>query len=123
MNSRHSIVASLVPRPPPFFFVVLQFALSIASVLYTERKPKNKKRGRSGNEAILSPHLTDDVSVCEPDDETILGSVVLVLILCHKTLPGKVVSPPLWRTPSHISMEIILSLPELSGAKGYYLQC
>ena len=71
----------------------------------------------------MLPHLTDDVSVREPDDETILGSVVLVLVLRHKTLPGKIVSPPLWRTPSHISIEIILSLPELSGAKDYYLQC
>ena len=92
-------------------------------MFYTERKPKNKKRGRAGNKAILSPHLTDDVSVREPDNETILGSVELVLVLRHKTLPGKVVSPPLWRTPSHISMEIIPSLPELSGAKDYYLQC
>ena len=36
---------SLVPRPTLFF--VLQFA----SVYYTECKPKNKKRGRPGNEA------------------------------------------------------------------------
>ena len=36
--------ASLVPRPPPFF-------VRRASVYYTERKPKNKKRGRPGNEA------------------------------------------------------------------------
>ena len=49
---------SLVPRPPPFF--VLRFVFSIihgsgrhssASVYYTEHKPKNKKRGRPGNEA------------------------------------------------------------------------
>ena len=32
---------SLVPRPPP----------SCASVYYTERKPKNQKLGRPGNEA------------------------------------------------------------------------
>ena len=46
---------SLVPRPPPFF--VLRFAFSIihgsGRARYTERKPKNKKRGRPGNEAIL----------------------------------------------------------------------
>ena len=32
-------------RPSPLF------AVSSASVYYTERKPKNKKRGRPGNEA------------------------------------------------------------------------
>ena len=32
-----------VPRPSPFFCAT--------SVYYTERKPKNKKRGRPGNEA------------------------------------------------------------------------
>ena len=47
-------VASLVPRPPPFF--VLPFLFSIILYLfsfhsYTERKPKNKKRGRPGNKA------------------------------------------------------------------------
>ena len=31
---------------------------SSASVYYTERKPKNKKRGRPGNEATLYLHLT-----------------------------------------------------------------
>ena len=47
MRPKHS----LVPRPPPFF--VLQFPFSIihrSGVLYyTERKPKNKKRGRPVN--------------------------------------------------------------------------
>ena len=44
--------ASLVSRPPPF--LVLQFAFSIihgSGRAYTERKLKNKKRGRPGNEA------------------------------------------------------------------------
>ena len=66
----------LVPRPPKFF--VLQFAFSIihgsgralplpciilnanrssASVYFTECKPKNKKWGRPGKEAILQVYL------------------------------------------------------------------
>ena len=72
-------------------------------------------------DTVLLPHLADDVSIREPDDEPILGSVVLVLVLRHKTLPSKVVRPPLWRIQSHISMETIPSLSELSGAKGHYL--
>lgn len=46
-------------------------------------------------------HLADDISICEPDNEAVLGRVVLVLILRHETLPGKVVRLPLWRIPSH----------------------
>ena len=38
-----------VPRPSPFF------ALFRFCVLYTERKPKNKKRGRPGNETTAAP--------------------------------------------------------------------
>ena len=38
---------SLIPRPPPFF--VLWFVYNTQ----TERKPKNKKWGRPGNEAII----------------------------------------------------------------------
>ena len=55
----HFSITSLVPSPPPFF--VLRFSFSIilgsgrapssTSMYYTERKPKNKKRGRPGNEA------------------------------------------------------------------------
>ena len=32
-----------------------RFSRSSASVYYTERKPKNKKRGRPGNEATVFP--------------------------------------------------------------------
>ena len=45
------ISTSLVPRSTPFF--VLQFAL-----YYIERKPKNKKRGRPGNEANINFDIT-----------------------------------------------------------------
>ena len=46
---------SFVPRPPPF---VLWFSFSIipTSVYYTERKPKNKKRGRPGNKASVDQY-------------------------------------------------------------------
>jgi len=51
---------SLVSGPPTFF--VLRFAFSIihgsGSVYCTERKPKNKKRGRPGNEAKPTNNLT-----------------------------------------------------------------
>ena len=40
-----------VPRPSPF-------SRSSASVYYIERKPKNKKRGRPGNEARLAPQCS-----------------------------------------------------------------
>ena len=49
-NTTHYSSASLVPRPPPFLIFGLRFAVSSASVYYTERKLKNKKRGRPGNE-------------------------------------------------------------------------
>ena len=43
-------------RPPDLIHVIVfprpsPFSRSSASVYYTERKPKNKKRGRPGNEA------------------------------------------------------------------------
>ena len=57
---RWSIAPSLVPRPPTFFVLWFSFSIiygseiflrSSVSVYYTERKLKNKKRGRPGNEA------------------------------------------------------------------------
>ena len=43
---------NLVPRPPPVF-VFFGFSYSSASVYYTERKSKNKKRGRPGNKGSV----------------------------------------------------------------------
>jgi len=39
------------------FPVLPRFSRSSTSVYYTERKPKNKKRGRPGNEDMLCPHV------------------------------------------------------------------
>ena len=57
--------------------------------------PGGKKSRRSAT------HLADDISIREPHSEAVLGSVVLVLILRHETLPGIVVRLPLWRISSH----------------------
>ena len=43
-----------------------------------------------------STHLTNDVSVGEPHDEAVFGSVVLVLVLRHETFPGEIVRLALW---------------------------
>ena len=65
----------LVPRPPPFF--VLQFVFSIihgsTSVYYTEHKPKNKKRGRPGNEAIIGS-CRNTINDLYSRDDTVLPS-------------------------------------------------
>ena len=44
---------SLVPRPTPFFVIrfAFQYNTQRQKSANTERKPKNKKRGRPGNEA------------------------------------------------------------------------
>ena len=47
-------VASLVPRLPPFFCSSV-FIQHTETEPNTERKPKNKKRGRPGNQGILGP--------------------------------------------------------------------
>lgn len=41
-------------------------------------------------------HLTDDVPVGEADNHPVLWCVVLVLVLDHQALAGKVVSLSLW---------------------------
>ena len=51
---------SLVPRPPPFLFFMLQFALPIfhhstTFMYYTERKLKNQKWGRSWAQGYGTP--------------------------------------------------------------------
>ena len=59
-----TILASF-PGLPGFF--VLRFAFSIirsASVYYTECKPKNKKRGRPGNEATTIPPQRRKLCAC-----------------------------------------------------------
>ena len=47
---------SLIPRLPPFFALRVVFS---NSVYYTEHKPKNKKRGRSGNKATSTLHVCE----------------------------------------------------------------
>ena len=57
LSPLYSSSCSLVPRPPPVFCssVCIQYnTRKRKSTYYTDRKPKNKKRGRSGNEARLS---------------------------------------------------------------------
>ena len=41
-------------------------------------------------------NLTNDVGIGEPDDETVLGSVVLILVLSNETSAGEIVCLPLW---------------------------
>jgi len=40
--------------------------------------------------------LAGDVSIGEPHDEAMLGRVILVLVLCHKTFPGIIICLALW---------------------------
>ena len=42
-------------------------------------------------------YLAHNVCVCESDNHTIFGSVVLILVLGHKTLAGTVVGLTLYR--------------------------
>ena len=44
----------------------------------------------------MRSYLTDDVLVCETDDQSVLGGVVLIFFLNNKSFAGIVVCPALW---------------------------
>ena len=49
-----------------------RFSRSSASVYYTERKPKNKKRGRPGNEANIMPWFTVQIPLLNSKCATVM---------------------------------------------------
>ena len=51
-------VVAPFPGLPRFLFFGLRKQKSTASMYHTERKPKNKKRGRPGNEATYVAYMT-----------------------------------------------------------------
>ena len=85
VHRRHHVIG--VPRLP-------RFSRSSASVYYTERKPKNKKRGRPGNEASKQASrlwhasqlvLNKDQTTYIHEAKTLKGLAGSVALYIHQT--------------------------------------
>ena len=81
-----SSLSSLDPSFPYQEFPV--FAASSTSVYYPERKVKNKKRGRPGNEAISTPFDLDDATHMRK----VPGSLCLHNFIAHVLEQGSLVT-------------------------------
>ena len=87
-----------------------RFSLSSASVYYTERKLKNIKWGRPGNEANWVYNCFISISLqlfnIQPSWATPLGTCPVLLSIGHGSVEGKLVTLPDERFSTFLSYDL-----------------